>query len=372
MPAKIQENHSLAPYTTFKIGGTARYFVDVQSEADLKEALALSKREALPLFILGGGSNVLINDVHLDKIVIHMNIKGFEVIEETDADVIIRVAAGEIWDEIVAKVVAKAWWGIENLSHIPGKVGSAPIQNIGAYGQEISEVIETVEVLDTQDGNKKVLTNAECLFGYRRSIFNQEEKGRYITLHTTLRLSKKAKPVLSYKDLQNYFQDKDSPTLQEIREAVITIRDAKLPHPDQIGNAGSFFKNLILSEEEYEVLNKKIAQNFPLEIKDKLESFHKKLTSSQGAKIPTGFLIEICDLKGTQIGGAKIHDRSGLVIINENGEATAEDVMKLFQHIRQIVFEKTGMKITHEPEWVNVDPEQVQEYFALQTESVEV
>jgi UDP-N-acetylmuramate dehydrogenase len=350
----IQQNISLAPYTTFNIGGNASYFVEVSSVDGLKEALRFQKANNLDLLILGGGSNMLVSDNGFDGLVIHINIKGFELLVDGGKRVQIQVGAGEIWDDVVARCVDNGWWGIENLSLIPGSNGAAPIQNIGAYGQEIKDVVSDIEVYEIETGQIKILSEDECNFGYRTSIFNTTDKGRYIILNTLYRLQKEAEPNTKYPDVVRYFEEQniEKPTLQQMREAIIAIRTRKLPDPKKIGNSGSFFKNLVLSEEEYNVLESNIDKNFGAEELSKVQVLKNKFPTPNGIKIPTAFLIDICGLKGLQKGGAKLHEKAALVIINYSGDAKAQDVVEVFEEVRRVVLEKTGMKLYNEPNFV--------------------
>lgn len=362
----IIENHPLKNLTTFRIGGNARYFAEVESELALRAALQYAGEKDLPILVLGGGSNVLISDEGFDGFVVSMNIKGFEIIEESPSspvetskieeslglpsEVIVKIASGEVWDEVVARCVDEGWWGVENLSYIPGKMGAFAIQNVGAYGQEASQVIEKIEVMDIETSEIRVFSNADCRFSYRSSIFNGSEKGKYIILNTILRLRIDGKPNMTYPDVVSYFDEKGikEPTLAHMREAVIDIRKRKLPDVEVRGSSGSFIKNLLLSEEEYELLVKNIEQNFSLKEVEVIRSYYQKFRTFEGIKIPTGYLIEICGLKGLQVGGAKVHERAGLVIVNETGEASAKDVLDLFAKVQKIVKEKTEMEIEAE------------------------
>jgi UDP-N-acetylmuramate dehydrogenase len=320
----------------------------------------------LALCVLGGGSNVLVNDRGFDGVVLQLNIRGIEVVEEDAQTVLLKVAAGESWDALVAKAVDSGWWGIENLSLIPGNVGALAIQNVGAYGQEASKVVEYLEVYAVATGEQTMLTNKECRFGYRTSVFNAGMKGRYIIVNTFLRLSKNEDPNLSYRDLQKYFGGTKAPTLAELRAAVINLRQSKLPDPRHLGNAGSFFKNLYLSEQEFERLCIQMNNSFGHEWAANLSVFRQTSgTHSPIIKVPTAFLLDICGLKGAQIGGAALYHKHSLILVNATRCATAHDVMSLVKKIRQTVYCKTGLEITPEPTLVGFNSRELQRYFCL-------
>jgi UDP-N-acetylmuramate dehydrogenase len=348
---EIRENVPLAPYTTFKIGGVARFFCVVGNLEDIKEAVGFAKEKSIPFFVLGGGSNVVVSDGGFGGLVIHPEINGIDAIFEDENFIHFKVGAGENWDKFVAMTVAKGLCGVENLSHIPGNTGAVAVQNVGAYGQEASRAIEAVEAYDSQTGELKVLSNAECRFTYRGSIFNSSNKGRYIILNTVFKLEKNGSPNLTYRDLKEKFGE-TNPSIQEVRNAVIEIRDKKFPFPVGAvnGNAGSFFKNPIVSEQEYERIREKVQENFGQGAVRKMEG--KAHKDNLNFKIPAAFLVDICGLKNTQIAGAAINENQPLVIINKTGTAKAQDVLSLSNKIKDTVFGKTGVSLREEPELV--------------------
>ncbi len=352
----IQENISLKPYTTFKIGGLADKLIFAQDESELKEAITYAKTTALPWLILGGGSNVLISDNGFKGVVIRLENIGMDITEETSDYVVLKVASGEIWDDVVRFAVDENWYGIENLSHIPGFMGGFAVQNVGAYGQEASQVVTAVEVFDIEDEKIKTLKAEECQFGYRTSIFNQTQKNRYIILNTFLKLLKSGEPNLSYGDLSKTFKNKDA-SLKNIREAIIKIRDTKFPFPDKptTGNAGSFFRGPLLSEQLFQSLSNAISDSFGVEAKQKLDSIQDRLRVPQGYKTPTAFLLELCQLKNLEIGGAKINPNQPAIIINFTGNSTAKDVLDLYNLVATKVFEQTSVKLGIEPVLVGFD-----------------
>jgi UDP-N-acetylmuramate dehydrogenase len=373
---QIQENILLAPYTTFKIGGAARCFCVVENQDDALEAFEFAKKHQLKTFVLGGGSNILVSDEGFEGLVIKVVNKGIEVLPELppltppkiggekegaikmggeEGTILLKVASGEIWDEVVKFAVQNNWWGIENLSHIPGSTGAIAVQNVGAYGQEASRVIESVTVFDKETGAIKNLKNADCGFAYRQSIFNSVDKGKYIIFSVHFLLQKNGKANLSYRDLKIRFNGKN-PSLDEIRQAVIEIRDKKFPFPVEAknGNAGSFFKNLILTEEKYCEVKIRVEKAFGKTAVDGLEN--KKIPSGDGKfKLPAAFLIDLCGLKNLQSGGAAINQNQPLVIVNQTGTATAKDVLNLANQVKSEVFAKTGIELKFEPELIGFD-----------------
>ena len=361
----LREAEPLKPYTTFKIGGPARYFASVESIPDLRAVLAEADRRSLPVFVLGGGSNVLVSDAGFAGVVLHPTARGIQVAREERSNVELEVSAAEPWDDLVQYAVERHWWGIENLSHIPGHSGAAVVQNIGAYGQQVSDVARSVEVLEVATGRTEVLDSTHCGFGYRRSIFNWAARGRYIILRITLRLSTRGRRQLAYPDLREYFVDRQ-PSLAEIRAAVIAIRDRKFPFPreERGGNAGSFFKNLLLYPPEFETLRARLGQNFTAQEVERLGRYRCRSAAGERIKIPTAFLIEICGLKGYRVGAAQVNESQPLVLLNGGG-ATSADVLALARHVRRTVHRQTGAAIEIEPELVGVTPEERDELLRL-------
>ena len=346
---KFLENVPLAEYTTFKIGGPARWFCEVKTPEETAEAFDFAHKRNLPTFILGGGSNLLVSDRGFNGLVVKVCFKGREIIEEAAEAVKINVAAGEQWDEIVDWAVKNGWWGLENLSHIPGSCGAIAVQNVGAYGQEASKVLVSVSVFDTLSRKLSELANSECQFGYRSSIFNKQDRGRYVIFSVTLALSKKPVPILQYRDLAKAFAGK-SPSLEEIRQEIIKIRDLKYPFPVKAknGNAGSFFKNISLGAGEYKGLISRASEVFG---EDQAETLEKKTFKEQNGmfKVPSAALIELCGLADLSAQGAKINHNQPLVIVNESGKASAEDVLNLAKKVIGTVFQKLAVKLRIEP-----------------------
>jgi UDP-N-acetylmuramate dehydrogenase len=365
----VLEHHPLKPYTTFKIGGPARFFVAVETLQDVARAIELARSEKVPVFVLGGGSNVLVSDAGVQAVVIHPVNRGVAVVREDRLEAWITVEAGEVWDDLVASVVKRGWWGIENLSHIPGQVGAALVQNIGAYGQQISDALECVEVVEFSTGKARTVSKEECRLGYRRSIFNTTQKGAYLILNVTLRLSKRGHPNLIYPDVRSWFEERGRvpPFLQQIRQAIIRIRDNKFPFPRHEigGNAGSFFKNIVLSQEAYAELEQRLQQNFTPAETSRLRDLRSRFPSIDGIKIPTAFLMEICGLKQYRMGRAQVNETQPLVLLNRGG-ASAREVILLARKVRQTVFERTGIAIAIEPELVGFTQAELEEYLVLE------
>jgi len=358
----ITEAEPLKPYTTFKIGGPARYFARAASMEEFRGVLEFAGQRSLPIFVLGGGSNILVSDRGFEGVVVHPACRGVEIRREDSEAVILEVNAAEEWDAVVQHAVEHDWWGIENLSHIPGQAGAALVQNIGAYGQQVSDVVLSARVMEISNGASRVLSTVDCGFGYRRSIFNTTARGQLIIVGLTLRLAKRGRPQLDYPDVQAHFQERGTkqPSLTEIRQAIIAIRDQKFPFPreERGGNAGSFFKNLSLLEGEYEALHEMLRRNFPPQDLTRLEELRNRFPMADRIRIPSAFLIEICGLKGHRIGGAQVNETQPLVLVNQGG-ATAQDVIALAQHVRKTVRARTGVVIAIEPELVGFTKQEI-------------
>lgn len=342
MALTIKENISLAPYTTFKIGGLARFYCSVETEDELVEACKFAREKNLAIFILGGGSNILISDRGFDGLVIRMKMKGVEYMENEDGTVIVSAAAGEQWDDLVEQTVGKGMYGLENLSAIPGTVGAAPVQNIGAYGAEVSNTLIKVRVLEMETLTFKEFSKEECSFSYRDSRF-KHEKGKHVITRVYFNLNKKSQVNITYKDLADYFSKKNlaSPTLQQVRDAVIDIRWNKLPDWKLWGTAGSFFKNPIIS-----------ANNF-IELKKTYPELPGYSESDGRVKVSLGWILDkVCNMKGMCLDNVCVYEKQALVLVSKPG-ATSEEVVNLAHKIMAEVKEKTGIEIEGEVEWVN-------------------
>lgn len=336
----IQKNIQLKDFTTFRIGGPARFFCLVKNEDELIEAISFSKKNKIPFFILGGGSNILVSDEGFQGIVIKMEIGGVTYSGDDD-EVMVTASAGENWDKFVEETVGKELYGLENLSLIPGTVGATPVQNIGAYGSEVKDTIESVHVLDVLKDEYKDLSNSECKFSYRNSLFKEDPK-RYVVLSVTFRLNKKGKLNMGYKDVQEHFTFKKikEPTLKQMREAIIEIRRRKLPDVKDYGTAGSFFKNVIVSTLKAQELIAKYPDMIVHPVNDKK------------VKIPIAWVLDnLCGFRGVKKGNVGTYKNQALVIIN-TGNATAAEIIALAQKMVDGVYEKTGIEIEPEVEYV--------------------
>lgn len=334
---KIKENVILAAYTTFKIGGPARYFCEVASGDDLKSALQFSKENNLSIFVLGSGSNILVSDKGFNGLVIKISIKGL-VFKDEKNYAILSVGAGENWDEVVAAAVGHNIGGIENLSLIPGTAGAAVYQNIGAYGVEIKDVLESTEVLDTSSGEIKTFSNNDCKFGYRDSFFKTKEGQNLIIFKVNLKLLKNQEPNINYVDLAKRFYGK-KPAILEVRNAVIEIRRNKLQYPDEIGNAGSFFKNPMISEAQF--------KNLTLNHSD-LKGFN---LGNGLFKLSAAQLIEKCGWKGKTSGSVGVSEKHSLVLVNY-GKGTAGEIVGLAEEIKKGIMDEFGVGLEQEVEAV--------------------
>ena len=351
----IQENISLAQYTTFKIGGNARFFCIVKTVDELLEAVLFAKTKNVPFFVLGGGSNILVSDNGFDGLVIKMEIVGKEIKDKG-----CEVGAGEMWDDFVEWTLEQGFNGLENLSAIPGTVGAAPVQNIGAYGVEVGQFISAVHVFDTQTMRENDISARDCHFGYRYSLF-KKEKNRYIVTSVYFTLKKDGKVNIEYKDLKQFFNDQVSvvdvpaqqslPTPVQVRKAVIDIRWHKLPDWNTWGTAGSFFKNPVITQTHFDELKAKYPglPGFP-EISAGAGTSSAK---SSMIKIPLGWILDnICHAKGMLKGGVGTYEKQALVIVTKPG-ATSADVVAFTQGLMKQVKDTTGITIEAEVEWVN-------------------
>ncbi len=360
----IKENESLARHTSFRIGGPARHYIEITSANQLVEAMDFVAEKKLPWLALGGGSNMLVSDQGYEGVVLHICLKGMKLIQIDENRFELKVGAGEVWDDVVNFAVLHNLWEIENLSHIPGLAGGFPVQNVGAYGQEASQVIKEVYVYDIKAKQPRVLSKDDCQFAYRQSIFNTTKKEKYIITGLTLDLVTTPQPNLAYKDLAEYFTNK-TPTLLEIRQAVIAIRDKKLPHPKDIGSAGSFFKNLELSLDQYKNMAEVVKGKLGQEKYEDLEKLVKQ--TATGIKVPTAFVIDrLLGLKGLQIGGAKIYEQQALVIINYSGQAQASDVLSIFKKVRTKAKQLLGIEILPEPNLIGFSQNELDYYFSFE------
>jgi UDP-N-acetylmuramate dehydrogenase len=332
---EIQNHFSLKNYNTFGIEANAKQFVAVHSIEELKSVLAENK--AKNKFILSGGSNMLLTK-NIDALVIHINLKGREIVEENDDFVWVESQAGENWHEFVMWTIDNDFGGLENMSLIPGNVGTTPVQNIGAYGTEIKDTFVSCTAMKIDSLEMKSFDKAECQFGYRESIFKNEVKDQYIITSVVFKLTKRNhKITISYGDITSELEKLNikNPTLKEVSNAVIAIRQSKLPDPKVLGNSGSFFKNPIVLKSDFEPIHKKFPEMKFYEI------------SETEVKVPAGWLIEQAGFKGKRFGDAGIHVNQALVLVNY-GNATGQEILNLSKEIQDTIFKKFGIQIEAE------------------------
>src|SRR3972149_671699 len=345
---QIQENYNLSKLNTFSISANAEFFVEAHTEADLVEIFTLPQFRNIKKVFLGGGSNVLFTK-DFDGLVILNKLKGIEILKEDSKNVIVRCMGGEIWHDLVTFAVDRGLWGIENLSLIPGTVGAAPMQNIGAYGAELKDVLENVEAIDINTGKNKIFSKEECKFGYRDSIFKNDLKGKYFITAVTLKLSKVETKNITYKILQEYLERNkiEIKNSKDISDAVSRIRKSKLPDPIIIPNAGSFFKNVFVKPAELEKLKKKYPEILIFWEKMATSFLPRRSFAQTLIKVPAGWFIEQCGWKGKRIGNVGVHDKQALVLVNFGG-ATGEEVLNLANKIMTAVKEKFGLGLLPE------------------------
>src|SRR6266849_6113537 len=348
-PMLLQENVPLAPLTTFRVGGPARYFVEAQSIGEVQEAVALARSRQLELFVLGGGSNLVVADAGWPGLVLKVAISGIEQRSGDDGKTVFDVGGGEPWDKFVAHAVMQHCAGVECLSGIPGSVGGTPVQNVGAYGQEVAETIASVLALDLRDGQIRELCAQACGFRYRTSIFNTSERGRFIILRVTYSLTPGGKPRIEYQDLKRHFAGfQQTPSLTSTREAVRRIRAGKAmlitPGDEDCRSAGSFFKNPVLAAGQYDELNRRaVAKSLQIPSYPVLDSQRK---------VSAAWLVEHSGFsKGYRSGQVGISRKHALAIVNR-GDATAADIVALKEHIQQRVEELWGIHLEPEPVFV--------------------
>jgi UDP-N-acetylmuramate dehydrogenase len=335
---RIEQDYSLLKHNTFGLDVKTKYFVEYKNEADLQKLLRDEYFFTQQFWHIGQGSNLLfLGD--FDGIIIHSAIQGIEKIKESDDSVWLKAGAGTDWDSFVAYCVQNGWGGLENLSLIPGEVGASSVQNIGAYGVEVADYIEEVHAYFLETGKKRIFSNAECEYAYRHSFFKKaENKGKYYITHVVYKLSKKPEFQIDYGNIQDYLGD-GLLNLETVRQAVITIRKSKLPDPKKTGNAGSFFMNPYICMAHYEGLKKHYPDMPHYPVNDEI------------MKVPAAWLIERCGLKGKTIGGAAVHDKQPLVIINQ-GNATGQDIVDLAVKICRAVKEKFFIDLQPEVNYI--------------------
>jgi UDP-N-acetylmuramate dehydrogenase len=343
---KITENIDLSPLSYMKIGGEGKYLIEIENVDEMDKIVEIKHKEKVPIYVLGDGSNTIFNDGFHNKIFLKVSMDEIVKTYESDEEVNINVGAGVTWDDLVEWTVKNKFSGLELLSGIPGSVGAAPIQNIGAYGAEVANTITHIKVFDLKEEDFYEPNNEQCQFEYRDSVF-KKHPGRFVICNVSFRLSKKKPEKPKYRDLSLYFlrEKNQNPTLRQIRKAVLDIRNRKLPDPKTEFNCGSFFKNPIIDQIDAQ----KIAKKFS---KVPMCPISGDATDNEGrVKIPAGWLIEEAGLKGKDFGSMKIHKSHALVLINK-GEAKLKDLEKVRDTIVKTVEKKFAIKLEMEPQIV--------------------
>ena len=336
----VQKDVQLKPFNTFGIEATAKYFIEVSSIDQLQGILQSPDYQSTERLILGGGSNMLLTK-NFDGLVIKIAIKGFEVVNENEDNIWIKAGAGLGWHDLVMQCVNQNYAGMENLSLIPGTVGAAPMQNIGAYGIEIKEVFEELQALEIATGEIKTFDKAMCNFGYRESIFKHEAKGKYIILNVTFKLNKRPTFHIEYGAIKDTLAEMNisEMSIKSISDAVIHIRQSKLPNPAEIGNAGSFFKNPEILKSQFE------------DLKAQFPTIPSYPVSETTTKVPAGWLIEQAGWKGQRFGNVGVHAKQALVLVNYGG-GKGQEIKELSQKIQASVKEKFGIQLSAEVNFI--------------------
>jgi len=337
----MKANVNLRPYNSFGFDAIAKYFVEINTIDDLQTLIQSGVLQKHKTLILSGGNNILFQKDVFDGLVVYINTKGIEILREDGNEVVVRAQAGEDWPEFVRFCVSKGWHGVENLAYIPGKIGAAPIQNIGAYGMELKDSFLQCEAINMATGETKVFNKAECHFGYRESIFKGELKGRYVITTVDFLLKKEAPLHLEYGNIKAYLEQNgiENPTLQQLHDAICAIRDAKLPDVKQIGSAGSFFKNPIIEREQFEAL-----------LKEYPTMPHYDEPNGK-VKVPAGWLIEQAGWKGWRNEHVGVYEKQALVLVHYGG-GKGQDIVELAYKIQDSVEAKFGIRINPEVNFI--------------------
>lgn len=336
------EGVPLSDHVTFRLGGAARFFVTVTSTEELRDALKLADTRKLPVFILGGGSNVLFSDGGWPGLVVRIAISGTEYTENTRGDARLTAGAGVVWDTLVADTVSQGLWGMENLSHIPGTVGATPVQNVGAYGVEVCELIDWVEVLDRRTYELHILPTSECAFGYRDSLFKHAAGAHFIVTRVAYRLTLHANPKLSYRDLHEHFGTRTDVSAGEVRDALGVIRGAKFPDLARVGTAGSFFKNPVITYEHHRALTAWFGVEPPA---FRVDDTH--------VKVPLAWLLERCGWKGKRVGTMGCWSEQPLVVVHY-GNGSADELLRFVREVAADIKHRADIML--EPEVCIVEP----------------
>lgn len=333
---EIQKRISLRPYNTFGIEAFAEYFVEVRSIDETWNAIQFAKEQNFSILFLNGGSNLLLTR-DWEGLVIKINLKGIEIVRETEDLVWVKVQTGENWHEFVQYTLQNDFGGLENLSLIPGNAGTAPMQNIGAYGVEIKDSMTELSALEIASGKVQIFTKDDCRFGYRESVFKNELKNQFVLLDVIFQLTKRNHVLhTEYGAIQSELTNRniENPTIQDVSKAVIAIRQSKLPNPKEIGNSGSFFKNPVISTQQFEEIKKSYPNisGYP---------------NGDSVKVAAGWLIETAGWKGKRFGDAGVHEKQALVLVNY-GQATGKEIYDLSERIIQDIHQKFGIELERE------------------------
>ena len=349
----MKTNVHLQPYNSFGFDAVAKYFVEINKVNDLQMLIQSGELRKHKTLILSGGNNILFQNELFDGLVVYINTKGIEILREDEKEVVLSAQAGEDWPELVRFSVSKGWHGLENLAHIPGKIGAAPVQNIGAYGMELKDSFLQCEAMDLTNGETKVFTKEECRFGYRESIFKHELKGQYVITSVDFLLKKNAPLHLEYGNIKAYLEQNGikNPSLQQLHDAICAIRDAKLPDVKQLGSAGSFFKNPVIEREQFEALLKEYPTMPHYD-----ESYGR-------VKVPAGWLIEhsgpstgsgtagATSWKGWRNEHVGVYEKQALVLVHYGG-GKGQEIVELAHRIQASVEKKFGISISPEVNFV--------------------
>ncbi len=333
----IESSSPLKLFNTLAIDAVAEYFAQPVTMGEVAECLQFAREKMLSVKVLGGGSNVVMAD-HISGLVLKYRARECEVLHQTESEVTVKVGAGYDWHQFVLECLSRGWFGLENLAYIPGTVGAAPVQNIGAYGVEVKKSIKSVNGIFLSDGRNFCMPAQQCGFGYRESCFKGELEGKVLITSVEFTLSKIADVQIGYAPLDRLAKERGVPTPAQVAEWVIEVRKSKLPSPAELPNAGSFFKNPVVTSEEY--LN--LLAEYP-----EMPSYEQ----SDGFKIPAGWLIDKLGLKGVSFGVVKVHEFQALVLVNDGG--SAEEVLKAAQSIRSAVVKGFGIELEQEPRLFN-------------------
>ena len=337
----MKTNVSLKSYNSFGFDAVAKQFTEINAVSDLQTLIKSGAMQQQKTLILSGGNNILFQNEVFNGLVVYINTKGIEILKEGGNEVVVRAQAGEDWPDFVRFCVGKGWHGVENLAHIPGKVGAAPVQNIGAYGMELKDSFAQCEAMDLATGETKVFTKEECHFGYRESIFKGELKGRYVITSVDFLLKKDAPLNLEYGNIKSFLEENGipRPTLQQLHDAICAIRDAKLPDVKKIGSAGSFFKNPVIERAQFETLLKE----YPM-----MPHYDEP---NGKVKVPAGWLIEQAGWKGWRNEQVGVYDKQALVLVHYGGGKGC-DIVELAHKIQESVEEKFEIRISPEVNFV--------------------